>query len=113
MSTITRYSQPLYGRGEQVYLRESAVIGFVESYFVDSVEFAPSGEPVYVLRTRSNEPQNLATVGDQITGPKFVPVKILESGLVTYEEALDLAIENTQSLLTKLIADRNRLDEST
>jgi len=99
---------PIYDIGSTVYLRESAAIGFVEGYKVQSVRYSVSGSVIYKLAFYAKSPNAAATIGDRITGLHVMPVEMRETDLITYCEALDLAIANLEEQLTSL----NRLKSS-
>lgn len=93
---------PLYSIDDVVYLRESAGIGFIEAYSVAAVSYDVSGNVIYKLRTGVRPPNNPATIGELSSGLHFLPLLVLESQLVTYCEAVDMAIAVEELKLAEL-----------
>jgi hypothetical protein len=101
--------QPLYCIGETVYLRDSAALGFIEAYVIKLPHYEPNGDITYELVTQMKPHGLTHTIGDRITGQPSLPLRLPEQGLVTYAEALDLAIDNLTLQLNQLQAQRDAL----
>jgi len=85
------FSAPLYSIGNVVYIRESAALGFIEAYAVESIRYNQDGVPTYKL-VGSLKPPNVAqSVGDRVTGQRLLPIEFIESNLIDMCEALRLA----------------------
>lgn len=95
---------PLYSQGETVYIKESAALGFLEAYIVDTITHLPTGVIHYELISSLAPPAANMTMGDRNIGRRKLPVTFIESDLITYCDALDLAISNTQVQLSTLQA---------
>ena len=93
---------PLYDIGQIVYLRESAALGFLESYAIKEMKYEPTGKLVYTLVTSLKAPEANQTIGDRITGQQVLPIRFYEEDLVEYAEAIELCIANLQAQLTAL-----------
>lgn len=92
--------------GDTVYLRESAVRGFIESYVIHSVR-EMNGVFRYTIKIDARPPKFNATVGDQNRLARGWTFELSAGELVTYCEAVDLAVAHTKSNLTKLQSLKN------
>lgn len=97
---------PLYNQGDTVYLRDSAALGFLEAYIVHTITHRPDGLIVYSLSTHLKPPAANMTMGDRNTGRVLHPLTFFEHELVSYCDALALAVANTQKQLAKLQAQQ-------
>lgn len=95
---------PIYNQGDTVYLRDSAALGFLEAYIVKSIVHRPDGLIHYYLSTHLKPPTANMTMGDRNTGRVLRQITFYESDLISYCEALVLAIENTEKQLASLQA---------
>lgn len=99
-------SNPIYKHGDVIYLRESAMLGFLESYEISGIEFNPgSNQWVYKISVRYKHPASTSIDANQLQ-----PVRQLyfrEAELINLCEALDIAITETENRLTKLKDVRN------
>ncbi len=98
---------PLYSIDDVVYLKESAGVGFIEAYQVAAVSYDVSGNVIYKLRTGVRPPTNPATIGELSSGLHFLPLLVLESNLISYCDALDMAIAVEEAKLTELRRYKN------
>ena len=95
---------PLYDQGDTVYLKDSAALGFLEAYIVQTIVHRADGSIVYHLATYLKPPAANMTIGDRNTGRVLHGLSFFESELITYCEALSLAIVNSQAQLASLQA---------
>jgi len=95
---------PIYSQGDTVYLRDSAALGFLEAYIVQSIVHRPDGVIQYYLATHLKPPAVNMTMGDRNTGRVLRQLTFLETDLISYCEALVLAIDNTEKQLAALQA---------
>ena len=93
---------PLFNVGDQIWLRESAAIGMMESYKIHSIIYPPQGGILYSILTVTQQPRATGTMGDQITGVGGKQIILQEENLCTYSQALDMCIANLQLQLNKL-----------
>lgn len=95
-------SAPTYEIDDVVYLRESAMAGFIESYRVTAIEFEPkTNQWLYKMAIRHSGPET-STVVDSYALHRFETLRFRESELVTLCEALDMAIIKTEERLAYL-----------
>lgn len=95
---------PQFNIDDIVYLRDSAVIGYIESYRVSGIRQDASLMWVYSIAIPQRPPVNNATYGDRVTLKKSEDFELPESALVTYCEALTLAIATMRANLARLEA---------
>jgi len=95
---------PLYSQGETVYLRDSAALGFLEAYVINSITHRPDGLIEYKLATHLKPPTANMTMGDRNTGRVLHQLTFFEGDLILFCEALSLAIDNTELQLARLQA---------
>jgi hypothetical protein len=93
---------PRYNIGQVVYLRESAALGFLEAYAVKRPYYELDGTVKYELITSIRPPNALQTIGDRVTGLHELPLRIRESDLISYCDAIDLATDNLALQLSNL-----------
>lgn len=102
---------PIYSVGDTAYLRESAVIGFLEGYEIGNIEWDPQyNRWLYRVYTkhRGSEP---SSVVDMHNLRNYKEVMMFgENDLVDEKEALDLAIVNTEQRLDFLKNKRARYE---
>lgn len=97
-------SAPLFGRGDVVYLRESAITGFLEGYRIKSIHYACDGNIYYEICVSAQGPNITTTVGDRIRLRRIPKFALLEQDLITYCEALELVSTNLQGQLNSINA---------
>jgi len=93
---------PRWSVNDVAYLRESALIGFLEGYKITNIKWDPQwGRWLYevVVRHRGTEP---TSVIDQYNLRTQETLTLGENDLVDQLEALDLAIINTEQRLRQL-----------
>lgn len=82
---------PLYSHGQQVYVRESANLGFLEGYYIDTV-LNQGGGWVYTILPTVPTPVQLGPVfGERIAKNRTAEMYFNEDELATYCDALLLA----------------------
>jgi hypothetical protein len=89
--TATGLAAPVYNIGSVVYLRDSALLGFLEAYVVQEIKYA-DGAYQYTVHTSLRGGAPYPTLGDRNIGVQLKTLIIPESNLVTYCEAVRLAI---------------------
>lgn len=105
---------PRFHIGDAVYLRESALLGFVESYKIDGVEFnTRANQWAYKIVIRQRGPSTNTIIDRVDLSEKLRHITFFEAELIEYCEALDLAIQNTEERLARLRANRARCDTGT
>ena len=97
-------SLPQYQVEDIVYLRESALVGSIESYRISEVRQDPSGDWFYKISVNPRLPIGTATIGDRITLDQSYDFELAEDALIDYCGALALAITAATSNLTNLNA---------
>ena len=95
-------SAPVYAIGDAVYIKESAALGFLEAYAIESIRYAQDGTIIYKLVSSLRPPTAVQSYGDRFTGQRLLPVEFFESDLVTLCEALDLSILSLNRQLSNL-----------
>ena len=95
---------PIYSPGDTVYLKDSAALGFLEAYIVQSIHHLPDSTIRYRLSTHLKPPTANMTMGDRNRGTILKSLSLFESELVPYCEALALAIDNVTKQLASLQA---------
>ena len=88
MTNIIRPTVPKFGINEIVYLRESALNGYLEPQKIKLIQFDPDINKNWYTFSFSKNSPNSQTVGDAIDLKSAVSFKVLEDDLLTYEEAL-------------------------
>jgi hypothetical protein len=97
---------PIFNTSDTVYLRESAALGFIEAYIVDSIIHHPNGTLTYQCITHLKPPTATMTMGDRHRGTTRRYLEFLEQDLATYCEALELAEANLSTQLATIQARR-------
>ena len=102
---------PTWNINDTVYLEASAKLGFLESYLIYSIHKTTYGW-VYQINVTQKLPAD-RTVGDsldlkQSTSGSTKYMYFKESELISFREALDIAILNLDSRSTKLKAIRDQ-----
>ncbi len=95
-------STPKYNIGDIVYLAESAKLGFLESYQVASMRLPVIGQWLYTIQIPARQGVQGLTMGDQIRINKSVAFELIESSLIPFRGALDLALESAESRVAYL-----------
>lgn len=93
---------PRWSVNDMIYLRESAMIGFIEGYQVTNIQFDPKWNRwLYevVIKHRGTEPNSVIDMYNLRSNEKLT---FGENDLISQEEALDLAIINTEQRLREL-----------
>jgi hypothetical protein len=81
---------PKFARTEVVYIRESAALGFLEAYKIQSIHYTPDGLIHYQICQSFTGPDVNTTFGDRIRHRSLPNITFLEQDLITYCEALVL-----------------------
>jgi len=96
-------NKPKYSINDSIIIRKSAEIGFIERYKVSGVEWNPQINTwVYRIDIRMGEPSRSTTI-DANDRSRFETLRFRENELVTYCEALNIAIDSTQRRLDQLL----------
>ena len=97
---------PLYSLGQSVYLKESAAVGFLETYKVGRILLNPQNNAwCYGFEITSRPPTAIPTVTDQVNlNYSGRHLYFDESELVTYCTALQLAQTYMQAQANNLAA---------
>lgn len=103
---MVEFQKPVYALGDVVYLRDSAAIGFIEAYRIQHAVYNSDGTVSYVLETSVRTP-TVATFGDMVGPPRYAPLTMLETNLVSYCEAIDLALAHHQVAVSDLQAKKD------
>jgi len=93
---------PLWSVGDMVYLRESAVLGFLEGYKVTNIIYDPGyNRWMYeiAIKHKGTEP---STTIDMYNLRTQEVLRLGENDLISQGEAVDLAIINTEQRLEYL-----------
>lgn len=93
---------PLYNRDNDVYLKESAAVGFLERVRIQHVTQTPSGGWAYGIIQEPGQPNAIPTVNDQMQHIQRRQVYYGESELITYCAALTLAKAYFERQLAKI-----------
>jgi hypothetical protein len=95
-------SNPTYSAGDHVYLRESAVLGFVEGYRVTGIQFdAQINQWIYEAAISHRGPSN-STVVDAVNLKNKEILRFRESELVPFCDAVELAYQKAQERVSFL-----------
>lgn len=97
----------VYNIGSEVYLRESAAKGFLESYVVVKLGQGPDGIWKYTVGTPQKPPINSTTVSDRNTlkgNFGAFNIEFMEDELVPFCTALDMAIAVALANYNRLIS---------
>jgi len=93
---------PVFCVGDAVYLRESAIAGFLESYRIDGVQFDNQTKQwAYHVIIRQGGPEN-STIIDSYNLHAISNLWFRQDELVVLCDALDLAINKMQTDLNRL-----------
>jgi hypothetical protein len=99
--------KPIYSITDIIYLRESAVLGFIESYRVDGIKYDnETGQWIYQIAIRSRGPSVSTVIDHNDLREHHEILMFREDELVTFCEALELAIQNTTERLNYLTSLR-------
>jgi hypothetical protein len=93
---------PRWSVNEIAYLRESALIGFIEGYKITNIKWDPHySRWLYeaAIKQRGTEPNSVI---DMYNLRRQEVIELGENDLVNQSEALDLAIINTEQRLKQL-----------
>lgn len=96
----------LFFPGDTVYLRASALLGFLESIIVNDARMEPSGRFTYGIRFEKNPPST-QTQGGFNDHRRFVEVRYSTNELMIFCDAIDLVIQNLQLKLNRAVAQRD------
>lgn len=97
---------PKYAIDEVIYLRESAMLGFIESYKIDGIEFDNRIKQwIYKIQIRQRGPSP-NTIIDRADLRHFEVLRFREDELMTFCDAIDIAISKAEERLSRLIAAR-------
>jgi len=100
-NTIIRPPQPKYGINEVVYLKESALLGFLEPAKVFRMRYDPDYKGyiyTFVYKRSKRRPQ---IAGDAIDLRSDKTIELSEDNLLTYVDALELKVTFLRSELAK------------
>lgn len=107
--TIIRPSIPKYGINEVVYLKESAILGYLEPVKVQAIRF--NSEFKINLYTfsfkKSNKINQIA--GDAIDLRRSVTIELPENDLLSLKEAFEIKISFLENELEKSIKRYSQL----
>lgn len=103
---------PTYQEGDQVYLRESAALGFLEAVTISGIRRI-NGKWAYAIRAGMARPYAATTYGDRTSLVNGATLFFTESELISVCDALDLAIANAERVLERLQAQRNSICTAT
>lgn len=92
-------SNPKYGTGDTVYLRESASIGILEAWRIGSVSSNYPGQWLYTVEAARSQPTSGSFVGDRKQLVTGVTVFYTEDSFVSFCEALSIARQTLTSRL--------------
>lgn len=93
---------PKYNPGDTIYLRESAVLGFIESYKIDNVSYDKStSQWMYNVNVKHRGPAPSTTI-DRVTLRNSECLLFRESELIEFCDAIQLAIDESENRLAKL-----------
>ncbi len=95
---------PKYGRGTLVYIRESAALGFLEQYTVQSITYTADNQILYRVCQNRGGPNITTTFGDRYRHRVQPPIDFREQDLITYCDALELVKLALSIQLTKVNA---------
>ena len=88
--TVIRTPKPKYGINEIVYLRESAMLGYIESAKVYRLWYDPEFQvTMYAFVFKKSQPTT-QIAGDAIDLKSGHSITLPENDLLTYEEALEI-----------------------
>jgi len=93
---------PRWSVKDIAYLRESAILGFIEGYIISNIKWDPQWNRwLYeaAIKHRGTEPQSVVDMNNLRTAETLV---LAENDLIDQGEALDLAIINTEERLEYL-----------
>lgn len=99
---------PLYDRGDIVYLRESAALGFLEAVQISGVMRGPNGW-LYAIVAKAGQPMAPSHFGDRITAVQGMILYFSEDEFVTVCDAQLLVEANLQTQLSRIQAQRAAL----
>lgn len=97
-------TQPTYNIDEIVYIAASAARGWLESYRVDGIYFNPSNNKWVYQINIARVPNVPVTVGDHVEFTKQRILYFMESELVDYCTAVNMAKTYHQAELDRLDA---------
>jgi hypothetical protein len=99
--TIVRPPAPRFGINEIVYVRESALNGYLEPMRVEGIRFdACIGRTIYEFHFRKSNPST-QTVGDAVDLKTSSTIEIVEEELLTFEEAVRIKKDFLEKELAK------------
>lgn len=109
-NTIINVPAPKYGIREIVYVRESALLGYLEPLKVEGVQFSPDiGKNFYYFYFRKSQP-SVQIAGDAIDLKNGKGIQIIEDDLLTYGEALSV---KKNALLKELSLTNSQIESNT
>jgi hypothetical protein len=99
--TIIRPPAPRFGINEIVYIRESALNGYLEPRRVEGIRYDASiGRNLYEFNFKKSSP-TVQTVGDAVDLKTAFTIEIIEEELLTFEEAVRIKRDYLQRELAK------------
>jgi len=94
---------PKFSIDDTIYLRESAMLGFIESYKITGMHYeTSSGQWIYHIAIKPRR-ESFTTVMDMYQLVNKEELLLREDELVTFCEAVNLAIIETQRRLNQLL----------
>jgi len=94
--------KPIFDINDVVYLRESAVAGFIERYQISSIRYDNSSSQwVYAIDIKQRGPAH-STVLDRVDLTARSTLEFRQSELLTFCEAMEIAIIESEKRLERL-----------
>lgn len=93
-----------YDVGDVVYLVESANIGALEPYAVESVRILSDGTTLYKLATGPSAPRITTPIGDRGTGRRILSLEVTNDQITTYCGAIELCKASLNQQLADITA---------
>lgn len=93
---------PIFERGQVVYVKESAALGFLEPFKIQSISYPPCGGIKYTICTGQSGPTASTTMGDRITKHGVKAYSMNEEDLMLYSEAICLVEQSLARQLTAI-----------
>lgn len=101
---------PRWSVGDVVYLKESAMIGFIESYKITNIAWDPQWNRwVYMVDIKHKGAESTSVI-DMYDLRRSETLRFIEDDLISCVEALDLAIINLKERLKYLQNKRDALN---
>jgi len=102
------YQAPLYEAGSVVYLKESAILGFIESYVIDNVGRSGNGDGwIYTIQVSPARPASAPHYGERRSLVNGATMFFKECEFVSIHDALLLAEAYLKEQLSAIQAQIN------